>query len=84
MSHRDRVNYDLDVFITKHPEIKNVLDSGCGAWNFKRFFENRNINWTGIDIQPFPNVTWGDHHCMPFNKYKIWKDGDDIWVRCTK
>ena len=37
-------------FLSEHPEIKSVVDLGCGDFNVASQWINDNINYTGVDI----------------------------------
>ena len=39
-------------FLSEHPEIKRVIDLGCGDFNVASQFINDNINYIGVDIVP--------------------------------
>lgn len=34
----------------KHPEIKTVIDVGCGSGTYPKLLKDKDITWTGIEI----------------------------------
>ena len=40
----------IKTFLTEHPDVKHVVDFGCGDFNVASHFISDNIDYTGVDI----------------------------------
>lgn len=50
MNHREIVTIELEKFL-KNKSFANVLDVGCGDRQFQEYFNNKNIDWFGTEIE---------------------------------
>lgn len=45
---------------------KEILEVGCGEFNFKDYFEQKGFIWKGLDLLDIPGTTRGSMDSLPF------------------
>lgn len=67
-THKELTELELVKFMNENEgKIKTVLEIGCGTGHFRKFFDDKNISWIGIDINATgPSVLFGDFNNIPF------------------